>query len=123
VLEVVVGLADRRRREGVRCRDVRAGPEVRVVDLGDDGRPRDVEKVGVALDVATVAAQALAAVVGLGEAAAVDEHAPRPVEHGNSTIEDLSQLIGRGRGHGLLVGRLLPESPTEVRAGGSLGVW
>ena len=55
--EVVVGLADRRRRERVRRRDVRAGREVRVMDLRDELGPAQVEEVGVALDVAPVVAK------------------------------------------------------------------
>ena len=88
--EGVVGLADRRRGEGVRRRDVGAGGEVLVVDLGDDLRTGDVQQVGIALDVAPVVTQALAAVVGLGEPLAVDEHAPRPVVDRDPPIHDLS---------------------------------
>ena len=67
VLERVVGLADRRRRERVRRRDVRARREVRVVDLGDELRPRQVQEVRVALDVVAVVGEELAAVLGLRE--------------------------------------------------------
>ena len=81
LLERVVGLPDPRRREGVRRRDVRARIEVGVVDLGDDLRLRQVQEIGIALDVARVLAEALAPVLVLGQLAPVDEHAPGPVEH------------------------------------------
>ena len=51
VLEVVVRLPDSRRGEGVRRRDVGTRLEVGVVELGDDLRVREVQEVGVALDV------------------------------------------------------------------------
>ena len=63
VPEVVVGLPDAGRREGVRRRDVGARGEVGVVDLGDDLRMREVQEIGVALDVLVVIAEALAAVL------------------------------------------------------------
>ena len=59
-LERVVGLPDRGRREGVGGREVGAGREVGVVDLRHDLGARQVEEVGVALDVARVVAQPLA---------------------------------------------------------------
>ena len=57
VLEVVVRLPDTGRREGVRRRDVGARREVRVVDLGDDLRMREVQEIRVALDVLVVSAE------------------------------------------------------------------
>ena len=68
------------------------GGEVRVVDLGDDVRLRDVEEIRVALDVASVIAEPLAAVVRLGEPLPVDEHAPRAVVDGDSPVENLSRF-------------------------------
>jgi hypothetical protein len=59
---------------------VRPGGEVRVVELGHDVRLREVEQVGVALDVARVVAQQLAAVVSLGEPLLLQQHAPGAVE-------------------------------------------
>ena len=122
VPEVVVALPDRRRGERVRGGYVRASSEVRVVGLRDQGRPREVQEVRVALDVPPVIAEKLAAIVRLGEPSTVDEDAPRPVEHGDAPVEDLSQPFGRG--HVSPSGAAFRlESPTEVRAGGSLGVW
>ena len=87
-----------------------------------EGRPREVQDVRVALDVAPVVAKKLASVVRLGEPTTVDEDAPRPVEHDDAPVEDLSQPFGRG--HVSPSGAAFRlESPTEVRAGGSLGVW
>ena len=80
-LERVVRLPDRGRRERVRRRDVRTGREVRVVDLGDDLRRRQVQDVRVALDVVRVRREALAAVLLLGEPPTVNEHSPGAVEH------------------------------------------
>ena len=90
--ERVVGLPDRGRGEGVRRRDVRAGLEVRVVDLGDDLRRGQVEDVRVALDVMGVRGEPLAAVLLLREPAPMDEHAPRPVEHEDPLGEEISEL-------------------------------
>ena len=63
--------------------------------LGDDVGPGQVEQVGVALDVARVVAKPLAAVVGLREPPAVDEHAPGAVEDDDPPVQDLSQSVGR----------------------------
>jgi hypothetical protein len=92
VLQRVVRLPDARGREGVRRREVRAGLEVRVVDLGDDLRVGQVQEVGITLDVARVVAKALAAVLLLREPTPVDEDTPRPVEHENPLGEKLLQL-------------------------------
>ena len=92
-LERVVRLADRGRGERVRRRDVGAGLEVRVVDLRDDLRRRQVEEVGIALDVVRVRREPLAAVLLLGELAAMDEHAPGPVEHEDPLGEKLLRVV------------------------------
>ena len=57
------------------------------ISAHDLGRGQ-VEEIGVALDVARVVAEALAAVLLLGEPAPVDEHAPGAVEHDDA--------LGRG---------------------------
>ena len=64
-----------------------------VVDLRDDLRLREVQEVGVALDVARVVAEALAAVLLLGEPAPVDEHAPRAVEDEDPLGEELARVV------------------------------
>ena len=92
VVEPVVGLPDRRGRERVRRRDVGARREVRVVHLAHDLRLRQVEQVRVVLDVARVAGEALAAEVGLGEAAALQQHAPGAVEHEDPLLCELPDL-------------------------------
>ena len=89
VLDRVVGLPDRRRRERVRRRDVRPGGEVLVVDLGDELGPRQVQEIRVALDVAAVVGEQRAAILGLREPLPVDEDAPRPVVDRDPLIHDL----------------------------------
>ena len=116
--ERVIGLADRRRREGVRGCDVRARLEVRVVDLGDDLGRGQVQEIRVALDVVRVRGEALAAVLLLGESAAVDEHAPRPVEHEDSLGEECSELFSDVLHE--IGSRLKGREPEGSRA---LGVW
>ena len=92
VPEVVVRLPDAGRREGVRGRDVGARGEVRVVDLRDDLRVGQVQEIRVALDVLVVIPEALTAVFRLRETAAVDEHAPRAVEHEDALGEQMLEV-------------------------------
>src|SRR5439155_10908767 len=80
VLEPVVGLADRGRGERVRRRDVGPSVEVRTVDLRDQLRLRQVEEIGIALDVARMVAEALAAPLLLPDAASLEQDAPGAVE-------------------------------------------
>ena len=94
-LERVVGLADARRREGVRGRDVRAGLEVGAMDALDDLRARQVEQVGIALDVPRVLAEALAAPLLLGQPAVLEQDAPRAVEHGDPLGEECFESFAR----------------------------
>ena len=60
VLEPVVGLADRRRRERVGRRDVGAGGEVRIVHRTDDLGLRQVQQIGIVEQVARMVGEALA---------------------------------------------------------------
>ena len=76
LLQAVVGLADARRGERVRRRDVRAGLEVAPVDVEDDLRPGEVQEVGIARDVARMVAEPLAPVGLLPAHVALDQHAP-----------------------------------------------
>ena len=80
ILQAVVALADRGGRERVGGGDVRPGLEVGLVDLGDDPRLGQVQQVGVALDVVVVAGEPFAPELALGEAAALEQHAPGAVE-------------------------------------------
>ena len=114
-LERVVGLADRGGRERVRRREIRAGGEVRVVDLGHELRAREVQEIRVALDVVRVLAQEVAAILHLREAAPVDEHAPRPVVDRDATVEDLFQLVDRA--HSSPSGCRTPVKGPAVGAG------
>jgi len=91
-LERVVGLADRGRRERVGGRDVGARLEVRAVDLCHDLGLRQVEEVGIALDVPCVRREEIAAPLLLGETTALQEDAPRAVEHEDPLPRDLPDL-------------------------------
>ena len=93
VLQPVVGLADRGGRERVRGGDVGAGLEVGLVDLGDDVWPREVQQVGVALDVAVVVREAVPAEVLLGQALALQQHAPGAVEQHDALGEQVSRRL------------------------------
>ena len=120
ILEPVVRLADRRRGEGVRRRDVGAGGEVVAVNAEDDLGARQVEQVRIARDVARVVLEPLAAVGLLTLELALDEHAPRAVEHGDALAEDGFESCARVLQFGSL---LLPkENRTLRKARGSLGV-
>ena len=118
-LEAVVGLADRRRREGVRGRDVATGLEVRAVDRLDDVGTGEVEQVGIAAEVARMIGEALAAEVRLREAAVLEQHAPRPVEDGDAFVEDAPESC---RGVCQRVRSRLQRVGSRL-APGSLGVW
>ena len=59
----------------------------------DHLRPREVEQVGIAGDVARMVAEPLAAVRLLPTHVALDEDAPRAVEHDDPPREKLLQLF------------------------------
>ncbi len=101
LLERVVGLPDRRRRERVGRRDVGARGEVLVVDAGDHLRPGEVEQVGIAGDVARMLAEALAAIGLLAAHLLLQEHAPGAVEDGDPLAEDGFECLAHIR-HRLL---------------------
>ena len=86
-LEAVVPLAERGRGERVRGGDVGAGREVRVVHLGHDLRPGDVEQIWVALDVVVVVGEPLAPELLLGQPTPLQQHPPCAVEHGDPAAE------------------------------------
>ena len=62
------------------------------MDLRDDRRRGEVEKVGIAFDVVRMRGEALAPVLLLGEPAPMDEHAPGAVEHEDSLGEEFLEL-------------------------------
>ena len=117
VLERVVGLADPGGGEGVGGRDVGAGGEVAPVDVEDHLRPRQVEQVGVARDVARVVAEALAAVRLLPADVPLDQDAPRSVEQDDPLVEQSLEMFDPV-GHRAP----LPKESTDRCARGSLGV-
>src|SRR5205814_2294952 len=81
--------------EGVRGRDVGAGREVPAVDVEHDLRPRQVEEVRIAGDVAGMVLEALAAIRLLAADVTLDENAPRAVEQGDPLGEDGFQSCAR----------------------------
>ncbi len=95
LLEGVVRLPDSCGGERVRRRDVRAGLEVAPVDVEHDLRPREVEQVGVAGDVARMVAEPLAAIRLLPAHVPLDQHAPRTVEHPDPIAEEGVYSVSR----------------------------
>jgi hypothetical protein len=87
----VVGLGDARCTESVRFDDVGAGREVLVVDLANDLRLRDRQQFVVALDVAPVVLEALAAIGCLVELVALDHRAHRAVEYEDAPLQQRGQ--------------------------------
>ena len=87
------------------------------MDVADDLRPRQVQQVGVAGHVARVVGEALAAVRLLPAHLALDEDAPRPVEHGDPPLEDLAESVAYVAHVGLL-----PRECVSGPLAGSLGV-
>src|SRR4029079_17953031 len=99
VLELVVLLADRGGREGVRGRDIGPRLEVGVVDRAHDVRPGEVQQIRVTLDVVVVSGEPLAAEVRLLQPPALQEYAPGPVEHHDALGEELLQPAADVVGH------------------------
>ena len=112
ILEPVVGLADRRRRERVGRGDVGAGGEVRVVHRTNDLRLRQVQQVGIVEQVARMIREALAPEIGLLEPAVLQQDAPGAVEHEDALLGEASDLVGDvAVGHELFR-RLVTRSPS-----------
>jgi len=96
VLEAVVGLGDRRGREGVGGDEVGACFQVPAVDVLDHVGPGQVQQVGIPGDVARVVAEAVASVVGLDEAARLDRGAVRAVQHQDPLREQCLEPVPHG---------------------------
>ena len=85
----------------------------------DDLRLRQVEQVGIALDVPRVLAEALAAPLLLGQAAVLEQDAPGSVEHDDPFGEECFESFA-----GVLqTVRSLPKGRGSRVLAGSLGVW
>ena len=82
-LEPVVGLHNRRAVERVRLDDVAAGFEVLVVDPADDVRTRQHQQIVVALEIAPVILETLAAKVLFSQLLALNHRAHGAIEHEN----------------------------------------
>src|SRR5439155_8210672 len=85
-------------------RDVGARLEVRAMDVAHDVRPGQVEKVGIAGDVARMVAEALAAVRLLSPHLPLNEDAPGTVEHRDPFTEDGFEPFHTRDGTGVTLG-------------------
>ncbi|CAM2147897.1 hypothetical protein PT2222_10327 [Paraburkholderia tropica] len=98
----VVVLRHRGRAERVGFDDVRARGEILVVNLADDLRLREREQFVIALDVARIVLEALAAISGFVELVALDHRAHRAVENQDARSEQRGQRgaarVAGGRG-------------------------
>ncbi len=65
------------------------------MDVEHDVRPRQVEQVGVAGDVARMVGEALAAVVGVLEPGALEHRPPGAVEHEDPLAEKCFESVAR----------------------------
>ena len=63
------------------------------MQLRDDVRPGEVQQVRIALDVGRMVAEPLTAEVLLRQAAALQEHAPRPVEDDDAFAEERCEVV------------------------------
>ena len=79
ILESIIGLTERGRRESVAGDEIGARVEVGVVNIPNDIRSSQIEQVGIAGERPGMIAEALAAVGVLTAHAALNQHAVRPV--------------------------------------------
>ena len=93
VLHAVVGLGDRRGREGVGLHDVRARVEVLTVDGVDHVGLGEVEQVAVPLDVPVPVGESLAPELGLPRRKALDEGAHGAVDHQDALAQGPGQRL------------------------------
>ena len=100
--QIVIGLRDRGRGEGVGGDDVGAGPQILGVNGFDRLRLGQDQQVVVAAQIAVKILEARAAERGLIEIEALDHGAHRTVQHQNTFAGEGGQssaLCGIGRGH------------------------
>ena len=101
--EMVVGLRNTGRVEGVGLDDVGSGRQVFSVDRADQFRSGQQQQVVVAFQVVRVRGETRAAVVGLLQAVALDHRAHRAIEDQNVLFEACCQFGGTVRLHGHLL--------------------
>ncbi len=94
--QVVVGLRDGGRGEGVGLDDVRAGQKVLPVDLLDDVGAGQREQVAVALDVQRVGRETLAAEVLLAQLLELEHRAHGPVDDDDPLRQERAQGLFGG---------------------------
>ena len=110
VLQVIVGLRDRRRAERVRLDEIRARGQILLVDLANHVRLRQRQELVVALQMQLdtrhrEVAEALAAIRGLVELVALDHRPHRAVDDEDAPREQFGQDAGGVDGHGRTSGR------------------
>jgi hypothetical protein len=93
--QAVVGLRDRRGREGVGLHDLGPGLQVLAVDGLDDGGLRERQHVAVALQVVRMVGELRAPEVGLLQAVRLQHRAHRPVDDDDALLEQRPEARGR----------------------------
>ena len=91
-LHAVIGLRDRRRREGVGRGDVGARAEIIEMDIAYRVRLREIEQIVVAAYIALPFGEARAAIAGFAEPERLDHGAHGTVEHENALGREVSEL-------------------------------
>jgi hypothetical protein len=92
-LQPVVGHRDRLRVERVGLDDVRAGFEIRAMDLLDDVRLRQIEDVRRALEIARMIGELRAAIRLFVQPVALDHRPHRAVEDENASLQCVDQSL------------------------------
>ena len=92
ILEAVIGHGDGVGVEGVGFDDVGAGFEVLRVDLLDDVRLGEVQRVVVEAQIARVMGEFLAAVIGFDQVAGLDHGAHGAIEHQDAPVHPVEQF-------------------------------
>ena len=92
MLQPVVGLRNRRRVECVRLNNIRAGGNVFAMNLANDVRLREHEKVVVALQILPLPIRkALSAIVGLLQLVLLDHGPHRAVQNKDALSEQVAK--------------------------------
>ena len=93
LLHAVIGLRDRRRREGVGGNEIGAGLGIGVVDVLDRLRLGEDEQIVVAANILLPIGEALAAELLLGEPVALDHRAHRAIQHEDLFAREIEESL------------------------------